>query len=234
MYFRMVSVALDVRSFSRLFKALGDETRLRIVALLAHGELCVCHLEDALRISQPKVSRHLAILRAAGVVDHRREGTWVYYRLAPQAEAWQGSLQRRDVLPYLGAQFGGAVAGVAIANVMFGEPVFAWSLHARHGSGQFLSEFIATFGLLVVISSCARRQPTVVHFAVASYIMSAYWFTASTSFANPAVTFARSLTNTFTGIRPMDVLPFVAAQVLGAAAAMWVRRWLVPRVGATP
>jgi ArsR family transcriptional regulator len=82
----MSSTALDVRPFSRLFKALSDETRLRIVALLSHGELCVCHLEDALDLSQPKVSRHLAILRMAGVVDHRREGTWVYYRLAAQAE----------------------------------------------------------------------------------------------------------------------------------------------------
>jgi ArsR family transcriptional regulator len=83
----MSSAALDVRSFSRLFKALGAETRLRIGALLAHGELCVCHLEEALRVSQPKVSRHLAILRAAGVVDHRRDGSWVYYRLAAQADA---------------------------------------------------------------------------------------------------------------------------------------------------
>lgn len=83
----MASAALDVRSFSRLFKALGDETRLRIVALLSHGELCVCHLVEALSLSQPKVSRHLAILRSAGVVDHRREGTWVYYGLAPQADA---------------------------------------------------------------------------------------------------------------------------------------------------
>lgn len=85
-YFHMASAALDVRSFSRLFKALGDETRLRIVALLSHGELCVCHLEDALQISQPKVSRHLALLRSAGVVDHRREGSWVYYRLAVQSD----------------------------------------------------------------------------------------------------------------------------------------------------
>jgi ArsR family transcriptional regulator, arsenate/arsenite/antimonite-responsive transcriptional repressor len=83
----MASHALDVSSFSRLFKALGDETRLRIVALLSHGELCVCHLEEALRLSQPKVSRHLATLRSAGVVEHRREGTWVYYRLIQQADA---------------------------------------------------------------------------------------------------------------------------------------------------
>lgn len=87
MYLRMSSLVLDVRSFSRLFKALGDETRLRIVALLSHGELCVCHLEEALRLSQPKVSRHLATLRAAGVVEDRRDGSWVYYRLLPQPDA---------------------------------------------------------------------------------------------------------------------------------------------------
>jgi ArsR family transcriptional regulator len=83
----MLGAALDVRSFSRLFKALGDETRLRIVALLSHGELCVCHLEDALGISQPMVSRHLGILRLTGVVEHRREGPWVYYQLASQPDA---------------------------------------------------------------------------------------------------------------------------------------------------
>lgn len=82
----MSKTSLDVRSFSRLFKALGDETRLRIVALLSHGELCVCHLEEALHLSQPKVSRHLAILRLTGVVEHRREGSWVYYGLAAQAD----------------------------------------------------------------------------------------------------------------------------------------------------
>jgi ArsR family transcriptional regulator, arsenate/arsenite/antimonite-responsive transcriptional repressor len=83
----MSSPAIDVGSFSRLFKALGDETRLRIVALLSHGELCVCHLEDALGLSQPHVSRHLAVLRMAGVVQHRRQGSWVYYRIAPQPDA---------------------------------------------------------------------------------------------------------------------------------------------------
>jgi ArsR family transcriptional regulator len=87
MDYYMSSLALDVRSFSRLFKALGEETRLRIVALLSHGELCVCHLEAALKLSQPKVSRHLATLRAAGVVEDRRDGTWVYYRLVRQPDA---------------------------------------------------------------------------------------------------------------------------------------------------
>src|SRR5688500_19695977 len=95
--------ALDVRSASRLFKALGDETRLRIVALLSHGELCVCHLESALDLSQPNASRHLAILRAAGVVETRRDGSWVYYRLADQDD---GAV--RHVLDVLTTAFGAA------------------------------------------------------------------------------------------------------------------------------
>jgi glycerol uptake facilitator-like aquaporin len=148
--------------------------------------------------------------------------------LVTLAEAWEGGLQRRDILPYLAAQLGGAVAGVGAADAMFGEPVFAWSLHVRHGSGQFLGELIASFGLVVVIAGCSRRKPAVVPFAVASYIMSAYWFTASTCFANPAVTAARSLTNTFAGIRPADVPAFVVAQLLGATAATLLMLWLVP------
>jgi ArsR family transcriptional regulator len=100
----MSPTALQVEGFSRLFRALGDETRLRIVALLSHGELCVCHLEEALGLSQPKVSRHLATLRAAGVVEPRRDGTWVYYRLAPQAEAGCERQLRQLARTFLGQQ----------------------------------------------------------------------------------------------------------------------------------
>lgn len=144
------------------------------------------------------------------------------------AEAWQGGLRRGDAPPYLASQFGGAVAGVAVANLMFGESIVALSLHARQGGGQLLSEFVATFGLLAVVASCSRRQPVMVPFSVASYIVAAYWFTASTSFANPAVTVARCLTNTFAGIRPGDVPAFIAAQCLGASAAVVLMDWLVP------
>jgi glycerol uptake facilitator-like aquaporin len=147
--------------------------------------------------------------------------------LVTVVEARQGRLPWREAAPYLAGQFGGAVAGVAAANVMFGGPAFAWSSRARHGGGQFLSEVIASFGLLIVISMCSQRRPTAVPFAVAAYITAAYWFTASTSFANPAVTMARSLTDTFAGIRPKDVPVFVAAQVLGATAAAVFARWLL-------
>jgi len=147
-------------------------------------------------------------------------------------EGWHGTLSRRHVLPYIAAQAGGALGGVGLANAMFGEPLFAWSQHARRGADQFLSEVVATFGLLVVVTGCARRQPKALPGAVACYIVAAYWFTASTSFANPAVTLARCLTNTFTGIRPGDAPAFVAAQLVGGAIASLLMGWLVPATAA--
>ena len=136
------------------------------------------------------------------------------------AEASQGGLAWRDVPGYVAAQVSGALAGVAMANLMFGEPIFALSRHARHGPAQMLSEFVAAFGLLSVVWGCSRLRPaTTVPFAVGAYITAAYWFTASTSFANPAVTLARSASDTFAGIRPLDVLPFMAAQLAGGFAA---------------
>jgi glycerol uptake facilitator-like aquaporin len=141
--------------------------------------------------------------------------------------ASQGELTARELAAYIPAQVLGAVAGVACADAMFGEPLFAWSQHARTGFPQLLSEAVATFGLLSVIVSCARHRSEAVPFAVGAYIAAAYWFTASTSFANPAVTLVRMATNTFAGIRPQDVLPFLAAQAIGAAAAMALFRWLL-------
>jgi glycerol uptake facilitator-like aquaporin len=143
------------------------------------------------------------------------------------AQAGQGALRPREVLPYVIAQLTGAVVGVAVADAMFGEPLFALSTRVRAGWGQGLSEFIATFGLLTVVSICARRQPRSAAYAVGSYIMAAYWFTASTSFANPAVTFARSLTNTFAGIRLTDVPAFIIAQAFGGGTAMLLSGWLL-------
>jgi glycerol uptake facilitator-like aquaporin len=144
------------------------------------------------------------------------------------ADASQGGMAWREVPPYLVAQVLGALAGVAAANVMFGEPVLFASTKMRAGGAQLFSEFVATFGLLAVIWGCSRRKSEAVPFAVAAYIVGAYWFTASTSFANPAVTLARSVTDTFAGIRPADTLPFMGAQLLGAATATMLFRWLVP------
>jgi glycerol uptake facilitator-like aquaporin len=144
------------------------------------------------------------------------------------ADASQGGIRWRDAAAYAAAQVVGAVVGVWMAHLMFGERLFVLSLHARGGPAQMLSEFVATFGLLSVIWGCARRRSDAMPFAVAAYIASAYWFTASTSFANPAVTLARALTDTFAGIRPADVPGFIVAQLAGAAAATLLFRWLVP------
>lgn len=144
------------------------------------------------------------------------------------ADAWQGGIAWRETPAYIAAQTAGAFAGVALADIMFGLSVFAASTHVRSGPTQLISEFIATFGLLSVIWGCVRYRPSAVPFAVGAYITAAYWFTSSTSFANPAVTLARSMTNTFAGIRPVDVAPFVCAQVLGALVATLLFRWLIP------
>jgi glycerol uptake facilitator-like aquaporin len=130
------------------------------------------------------------------------------------------------------AQLAGAVVGVLLAHAMFAAPLVAWSQHVRSGPSQVLSEAVATFGLVGVIASGSRRTPAAVPFAVAAYIVAAYWFTASTSFANPAVTIARAMTDTFAGIRPADVPWFLAGQAVGGASAAAVFGWLVPEAAA--
>jgi glycerol uptake facilitator-like aquaporin len=144
------------------------------------------------------------------------------------ADASQGGLAWREVPIYIAAQITGAFAGVAAAHLMFGKPVFFASQHIRSGSAQLFSEFVATFGLLSIIWGCARVRSSAVPFAVGAYITGAYWFTASTSFANPAVTLARAASDTFAGIRPADAPGFIIAQLAGAAAATALFRWLVP------
>ncbi|HXP83720.1 MAG TPA: MIP/aquaporin family protein [Bryobacteraceae bacterium] len=144
------------------------------------------------------------------------------------ADASQGGVSWREVPAYVGAQIAGAFAGVAAAHLMFNQPVFFASRHVRSGGAQLFSEFVATFGLLSIIWGCARRQSSMVAFAVGAYITAAYWFTASTSFANPAVTLARAASDTFSGIRPADAPGFVLAQLTGAAAATALFRWLAP------
>jgi glycerol uptake facilitator-like aquaporin len=144
------------------------------------------------------------------------------------ADASQGGLPWREVPVYVIAQVTGAFAGAALAHIMFELPVFFASDHVRAGTAQLVSEFVATFGLLATIWGCARRKPSYVPFAVGAYITAAYWFTSSTSFANPAVTLARAASDTFAGIRPADAPGFIVAQLLGAAAATAAFRWLVP------
>lgn len=140
--------------------------------------------------------------------------------------AWRRQLAARDVLPYIACQFAGALLGVLAAHLMFEHAAFAASTHMRTGPGQWWSEFVATFGLLATILACQHSRPAAAPYAVALYICAAYWFTASTSFANPAVTLARAATNTFSGIRPADTPGFIVAQVCGALAATLLFGWL--------
>ncbi len=145
------------------------------------------------------------------------------------ADAMEGGIPWTESGLYVLVQIAGGIAGAVTAHLMFSLPAVSISLHPRHGSALILSEFIATFGLLSVIWGCARMRSSLVPFAVAAYIIAAYWFTSSTSFANPAVTIARSLSDTFSGIQPADV-PLVVAQLAGAAAATLLFRWLIPNL----
>jgi glycerol uptake facilitator-like aquaporin len=148
------------------------------------------------------------------------------------ADAMEGGLAWHEMGGYMAGQILGGIAGTLAAHAMFGLPLITLSRHIRGGPPQFLSEFIAAFGLLCVIWGCSRSSSSasMIPFAVGGYITAAYWFTASTSFANPAVTLARSLSDTFAGIRPQDVPLFVVAQMLGAIAATLLFRWLVPNL----
>ena len=144
------------------------------------------------------------------------------------AMAIENELPWREVLPYIAIQVVSALAGVAAAHMMFEEPLFAASTKIRTDWHQWWSEFVATFGLLMVIWGCVRQKISATAYLVAAYITAAYWFTSSTSFANPAVTIARATSNTFAGIRPDDIVGFIAAQLLGGLAATLVLRWLLP------
>jgi len=144
------------------------------------------------------------------------------------AERVGGALSWRDVPAYVAAQLIGGLLGTVVANLMFEGPIVSLSRHVRSGSAQVLSEVVATFGLILIIGTCGRYRPGAVPLAVATYISAAYWFTASTSFANPAVTLARAVSDSFAGIRPVDVPAFVVAQAIGGALAVVVVRWLTP------
>lgn len=143
-------------------------------------------------------------------------------------EATRGAISAREAAMRSAAQLAGAGAGVVIAHAMFDHAAVTISTHARTGMGLAIGEAIATFGLVGVVTVLPRRRPDATAFAVGAYIASAYWFTSSTSFANPAVTLARTLTDTFTGIRPADVGPFLVAQIVGAVLGTAVFGWLAP------
>jgi glycerol uptake facilitator-like aquaporin len=145
-------------------------------------------------------------------------------------DAVERGLPWRETPHYIAAQIGGAVGGALIADIMFALPLVSLSRHARSGGAQVFGEFLATFGLMSVIWGCSRLRANATPLAVGAYITAAYWFTVSTSFANPAVTIARCLSDTFAGIRPVDVPWFVIAQFAGGFAATLLFRWLIPNL----
>jgi glycerol uptake facilitator-like aquaporin len=149
------------------------------------------------------------------------------------ADALEGGLPWKETPAYIAAQVFGGISGTMLAHVMFALPFVSLSRHIRSGPTQFVSEFTATFGLLCVIWGCSRSRSGFVAFAVGSYITAAYWFTSSTSFANPAVTIARAFSDTFAGIRPDDAPIFIAAQFTGGIAATFLFRWLIPSLSSS-
>jgi glycerol uptake facilitator-like aquaporin len=149
------------------------------------------------------------------------------------ADAIENGIPWLEAAAYVVVQCAGGIAGAITAHLMFGLRWVSWSSHSRHGWPLVFSEFVATFGLLSVIWGCSRLNSKAVPFAVASYITAAYWFTASTSFANPAVTIARSLSDTFAGIQPGDVPLFIVAQLAGALTATLLFRWLIPSLSSS-
>jgi len=184
---------------------------------LAAGNVAVALLANSLATGAALVALILALAPISGA--HLNPAVTL-------VAAWNRELSWADVPGYAAAQVTGALAGVAAANAMFALPLFALASHTRSGTALWLSEALATFGLIFVIRSCARqREPIVSALAVGGYIAAAYWFTASTSFANPAVTLARAFSDTFAGIRLADVPGFVAAQAAGTAAAAVAARW---------
>jgi glycerol uptake facilitator-like aquaporin len=191
---------------------------------LAGGNIALALLENTVATGAALVALILAFGPISGA--HFNPGVSL-------ADAMEGGLTWLVASGYSAAQILGGVCGIVVAHLMFALPTILISHHARNGSSQFVSEFVATFGLLCVIWGCSRSRPAVVPFAVGAYITAAYWFTSSTSFANPAVTIARSLSDTFAGIRPNDVPLFILAQLLGAVAATLLFRWFIPSLPRT-
>jgi glycerol uptake facilitator-like aquaporin len=187
-------------------------------ARLADGNVAIALLANTVATGAGLVA---LILTFGGVSAH-------FNPAVSLLEAARGALPWSEVALYVLVQVAGAFGGTAVAHVMFGEPILSASTHVRSSGGELVGEFVATCGLLTVIVGCSRNRPAAVPFAVGAYITAAYWFTSSTSFANPAVTMARAATGTFSGIRPADVAGFVAAQLAGGASAALLLRWLFP------
>ena len=218
-----VPIGLARRAFS---EALGTALLLAAVVgsgvmgeRLAAGNAAVALLANSLATGAALV----ALLLTFGPISGAHFNPVVTLAMAVRRQlAW------REVAPYILVQGVGGLVGVWVTHYMFELPILMTSRHARTGGPQWVGEIVATIGLLSVIFGCARARPGAGPVAVGAYITAAYWFTSSTSFANPAVTIARAFTDTFAGIRPADVAGFVAAQGAGAALALALCAWLVP------
>jgi glycerol uptake facilitator-like aquaporin len=184
---------------------------------LANGNLAIALLANTLATG----AALLALILTFGPISGAHMNPAVTLAAASHSD-----LSWYDVPFYIASQLLGAFSGTAAAHVMFGLPIFFTSQHVRAGFAQLFGEFVATFGLISVIWGVVRTRPNAVALAVAAYISAACWFTSSTSFANPAVTLARSMSDTFAGIRPADTPAFIVAQLAGAAAATILFRWL--------
>jgi glycerol uptake facilitator-like aquaporin len=184
---------------------------------LAGGNVAIALLANTLATGAVLVA---LILTLGGISSH-------FNPVVTLADAYRGGVGWREVPLYVVAQVVGALIGVIAANLMFGQAAISLSTHARTGGNLWLSEFIATFGLILTVFACDCYRKASVPFAVGAYITAAYWFTSSTSFANPAVTFARAFSNSFAGIRLLDVPMYVALQVIGAMTAALFLGWLL-------
>jgi len=189
---------------------------------LAGGNAAIALLAN----SVASASGLLALILAFGAISGAH-----FNPVVTLSEALQGRMAWRESASFIAVQLLGAFGGIAAAHLMFGEPVFSTAHQARGGACLWLGEFIATFGLITVIIGCSRNRPALTPFAVSAYIVSGYWFTSSSSFANPAMTLARAASSTVAGIRPEHVPAYVAAQLLGAIAATMLFSWLF-RAGA--
>jgi len=192
-----------------------------MAARLANGDAALTLLANAIATGGALV----ALIVTFAPISGAHFNPLVTLVLAPR----NNNGETHAVLAYIAAQAIGAVGGVLLAHAMFGLPILEWSSHVRATQGEWLGEFVATFGLIGLIMSGVRHCPAALPYAVAAYVVAAYWFTSSTSFANPAVALARALTDTFAGIRPQDVPAFVVAEFAGAGAATLLFGWLMGR-----
>ncbi|MCX5589172.1 metalloregulator ArsR/SmtB family transcription factor [Streptomyces erythrochromogenes] len=213
-----------------LMRVLADPLRLRIVALLARETLCTTHLVEETGAKQTNLSNHMRVLREAGVVETEPCGRYIsgahFNPAVTLAEWWTArrggaGVTARELAVYVPSQIAGAIAGAILADAMFGEPLVKWSTHDRSAGNLLLGEVVATAGLILLVFGLARTDRLrFAPVAVASYIGAAYWFTSSTSFANPAVTIGRAFTDTFAGIAPASVPGFIGMQLMGAAVGL--------------